>query len=53
MLRLYFMVDRATNEIEFFAGSNKPIEKVTLLEAEDFANKILDAIENIKITRGG
>lgn len=46
------MVNRATDEFGFYAKGRTEIEKVSLSEAEDWANKILEAINNIRNTRG-
>ena len=48
-----FKVDREDNTFRFYRPDSVSAVTMTQTEAEDFANKILDAIENIKITRGG
>lgn len=52
-MKLYFKVDRLNNVFGFYTGENRLIEEVTLLEAEDFADRIREATKAIKTTERG
>lgn len=52
-MKLYFKVDRLNNVFSFLDGDGRLIEECTLLEADDFASKIVLATEAIKTTESG